>query len=49
MRAITGLGLKEAKELVEAGDKPIKEDISKDEAEELKKKLEAVGATVELT
>ncbi|HFB2048963.1 MAG: 50S ribosomal protein L7/L12 [Hyphomicrobiaceae bacterium] len=49
VRAITGLGLKEAKELVEAGDKPIKEDISKDEAEELKKKLEAVGATVELT
>ncbi len=49
VRAITGLGLKEAKELVEAGDKSVKEDISKDEAEEIKKKLEEVGATVELT
>ncbi len=49
VRAITGLGLKEAKELVEAGSKPVKEDIGKDEAEEIKKKLEDVGATVELT
>ena len=49
VRGITGLGLKEAKELVEAGDKAVKEDISKDEAEEIKKKLEDVGATVELT
>ena len=49
VRAITGLGLKEAKELVEAGDKPVKEDVAKDEAEEIKKKLEGVGATVELT
>jgi len=49
VRALTGLGLKEAKELVEAGDKAVKEDISKDEAEEIKKKLEDVGATVELT
>ena len=49
VRAITGLGLKEAKELVEAGDKAVKEDIGKDEAEEIKKKLEDVGATVELT
>ena len=49
VRAITGLGLKEAKELVEAGDKPVKEDVAKDEAEEIKKKLEDVGATVELT
>lgn len=49
VRGITGLGLKEAKELVEAGDKAVKEDIGKDEAEEIKKKLEDVGATVELT
>ena len=49
VRAITGLGLKEAKDLVEAGDKAVKEDISKDEAEEIKKKLEDVGASVELT
>ncbi len=49
VRAITGLGLKEAKELVEAGDKAVKEDIGKDEAEEIKKKLEDVGATIELT
>lgn len=49
VRAITGLGLKEAKELVEAGDKAVKEDIPKDEAEEIQKKLEAVGAKVELT
>ena len=49
VRAITGLGLKEAKELVEAGGKAVKEDMSKDEAEEIKKKLEEVGAAVELT
>ncbi len=49
VRAITGLGLKEAKELVEAGGKAVKEDIGKDEAEEIKKKLEDVGAQVELT
>ena len=48
VRAITGLGLKEAKELVEAGGKPVKEKVSKEEAEELKQKLEAAGATVEL-
>jgi large subunit ribosomal protein L7/L12 len=48
VRAITGLGLKEAKEVVEAGGKAIKEGISKDEAEEVKKKLEAAGATVEV-
>jgi large subunit ribosomal protein L7/L12 len=49
VRAITGLGLKEAKELVEAGDKAVKEDVTKDEAAEIKKKLEEVGAQVELT
>jgi large subunit ribosomal protein L7/L12 len=48
VRAITGLGLKEAKELVEGAPKPVKEAVSKDEAEELKKKLEAAGAGVEL-
>ncbi len=48
VRAITGLGLKEAKELVEKMDKPIKENVSKEEAEEIKKKLEAAGATVEV-
>lgn len=48
VRAITGLGLKEAKDLVEGAPKPVKEGVSKDEAEELKKKLEAVGAEVEL-
>lgn len=48
VRAITGLGLKEAKELVEAGGKPVKEAASKAEAEELKAKLEAAGAEVEL-
>ena len=48
VRAITGLGLKEAKDLVEAAPKAIKEGCSKDEAEEIKKKLEEVGATVEL-
>ena len=48
VRAITGLGLKEAKELVDGAPKAIKENIKKDEAEELKKKLEEVGATVEI-
>lgn len=48
VRAITGLGLKEAKELVESAPKPVKEGVSKSEAEELKAKLEAAGASVEL-
>ncbi len=48
VRAITGLGLKEAKELVEGAPKEVKEDASKDEANEIKEKLEAVGASVEL-
>ena len=48
VRAITGLGLKEAKDLVEGAPKPVKEGASKDEAEEIKKKLEEVGASVEL-
>jgi len=48
VRAITGLGLKEAKELVEAAPKSIKEGIKKEEAEELKKKLEEAGATGEI-
>ncbi len=48
VRAITGLGLKEAKELVEAGGKAVKEQAPKAEAEELKKKLEEAGAKVEL-
>ena len=48
VRAITGLGLKEAKDLVEAAPKPIKEAVSKAEAEEIKKKIEAAGAKVEV-
>ena len=48
VRGITGLGLKEAKELVESAPKAVKEGVSKDEAEELKGKLEGVGAKVEL-
>ncbi len=48
VRAITGLGLKEAKDLVDGAPKPIKENVKKEEAEELKKKLEEAGATVEL-
>ena len=48
VRAITSLGLKESKDLVEAAPKPVKENASKEEAEEIKKKLEAVGAKVEL-
>ena len=49
VRAITGLGLKEAKDLVEGAPKAVKEDVAKSEAEEIKSKLEEVGATVELT
>jgi large subunit ribosomal protein L7/L12 len=48
VRAVTGLGLKEAKDLVEGAPKPVKEGVTKDEAEEIKKKLEDVGAAVEL-
>ncbi len=48
VRAITGLGLKDAKELVEGAPKAVKEGASKDEANEIKEKLEAAGATVEL-
>jgi len=48
VRAITGLGLKEAKDLVEAAPKAIKEGVSKAEAEDIKKKVEAAGATVEI-
>jgi large subunit ribosomal protein L7/L12 len=48
VRAITNLGLKEAKDLVEAGGKTVKEGIPKDEAEKIKKQLEAAGATVEI-
>ncbi len=48
VRSITNLGLKEAKDLVDAAPKPVKEGATKDEAAEMKKKLEAAGATVEL-
>jgi large subunit ribosomal protein L7/L12 len=48
VRAITGLGLKEAKDLVEGAPKPVKEGISKDEAAKLKAQLESAGATVEV-
>jgi len=48
VRAITGLGLKEAKEIVEAGDKAIKEGVTKDEAAQMKEKLEAAGGVVEV-
>jgi large subunit ribosomal protein L7/L12 len=48
VRAITGLGLKEAKDLVEGAPKAVKEGVNKDEAEKIKKQLEAAGATVEL-
>lgn len=48
VRAITGLGLKEAKDLVDAAPKPVKENIKKEEAEAIKKQLEAAGATVEV-
>jgi large subunit ribosomal protein L7/L12 len=48
VRAITGLGLKEAKDLVEGTPKPVKEGVAKDEAEEIKGKLEEAGASVEV-
>ena len=48
VRAITGLGLKEAKDLVEAGGKTVKEGVAKDEAQKIKKQLEDQGAVVEL-
>jgi len=48
VRAITGLGLKEAKDLVEGAPKPVKEGVAKDEADKIKKQLEDAGATVEL-
>ncbi len=48
VRAITGLGLKEAKDLVDNAPKPIKEGVKKEEAQQIKEKLEAAGATVEL-
>lgn len=48
VRAVTNLGLKEAKDLVDSAPKPVKEGVTKEEAEEMKKKLEAAGATVEL-
>ena len=48
VRTLTGLGLKEAKDLVEAAPKAVKENIKKDEAESIKKTLEAAGAVVEI-
>ena len=48
VRSITGLGLKDAKDLVEGAPKPLKDSVSKDEAEEIKKQLEEAGASVEL-
>ena len=48
VRAITGLGLKEAKDLVESAPKAVKEGIAKEDADEIKKKLEEVGATIEI-
>lgn len=48
VRTVTGLGLKEAKDLVEAAPKPVKEGVSKDEAEKIKALLESAGATVEV-
>lgn len=48
VRELTSLGLKEAKDLVEGAPKPVREGVSKDEAESIKKKLEEVGATVEI-
>ena len=48
LREVTGLGLKEAKELVDSAPKPVKQGIKKEEAEEIKKKLEAEGAKVEI-
>ena len=49
VREVTSLGLKEAKDLVDGAPKPVKEAIPKEEAEEIKKKFEAVGATVEIS
>ena len=48
VRAITGLGLKDAKDLVEGAPKPIKEGVKKEEADEIKQKIEAAGGTVEV-
>lgn len=48
MRAVTGLGLKEAKEFCESAPKPVKTGVSKEEAEKLKEKLESLGAKVEI-
>ena len=48
VRSITGLGLKEAKDLVESAPAPVKEGVSKDESEEVKKQLEEAGASVEV-
>ncbi len=48
VRAVTGLGLKDAKDLVDGAPKPIKEGVSKEEADEIKQKIEAVGGTVEI-
>jgi large subunit ribosomal protein L7/L12 len=48
VRSITGLGLKEAKDLVEAGDKPLKENVSKDEAEKIKKEVTEAGGAVDV-
>ncbi|MDH3541564.1 MAG: 50S ribosomal protein L7/L12, partial [Desulfobulbaceae bacterium] len=48
IRAITSLGLKEAKDLVESAPQPVKEGVSKEEAQEIKEKIEAVGGSVEL-
>jgi len=48
VREVTSLGLKEAKDLVDSAPKPVKEGVSKDEAEEIKKKFEEVGAIIEL-
>ena len=48
VRAVTGLGLKDAKDLVEGAPKPIKEGVKKEEADEIKQKIEAVGGTVEV-
>jgi large subunit ribosomal protein L7/L12 len=49
VRVVTGLGLKEAKDLVEAAPKPLKENVSKDEADKIKKSIEAAGGTVEVS
>jgi large subunit ribosomal protein L7/L12 len=49
VRELTGLGLKEAKDLVDAAPKPVKEGVPKDQAEDMKKKIEEAGGTVELT